>query len=198
MKHGALKAKFIRLIYLFPKGSYNQERFIGLPLALAIAILGAFLSPASWQNSLLLWWTGVFLWTFLEYLLHRFLLHHQSQNPLFAAVLDRLHRIHHHHPNDETQVCIPLLLNVFFWSFWAGIGFMLGLVFPQALVFAGGLGAMMVWYDMVHYQTHYKEAKNPISLYLKKHHLRHHFKDDSKRFGVTSPFWDVVFRTLPK
>ena len=27
--------------------------------------------------------------------------------------------------------------------------------------------------------------------------MRHHFQDHRYGFGVTSPFWDAVFRTLP-
>ena len=25
--------------------------------------------------------------------------------------------------------------------------------------------------------------------------MRHHFKDDTKGFGISAPYWDFVFRT---
>ena len=28
--------------------------------------------------------------------------------------------------------------------------------------------------------------------------MRHHFQDHRYGFGVSSPLWDVVFRTLPR
>ncbi len=27
--------------------------------------------------------------------------------------------------------------------------------------------------------------------------MRHHFQDDDKGFGISAPYWDVVFRTFP-
>ena len=30
---------------------------------------------------------------------------------------------------------------------------------------------------------------------LKKYHIAHHYTDHESGFGVTSPFWDVVFGT---
>jgi hypothetical protein len=28
--------------------------------------------------------------------------------------------------------------------------------------------------------------------------MRHHFQDDEKGFGISAPYWDVVFRTFPR
>jgi sterol desaturase/sphingolipid hydroxylase (fatty acid hydroxylase superfamily) len=28
-------------------------------------------------------------------------------------------------------------------------------------------------------------------------HLRHHFQDDTRGFGISAPYWDRVFRTAP-
>ncbi|MGB3618930.1 MAG: sterol desaturase family protein, partial [Catalinimonas sp.] len=30
------------------------------------------------------------------------------------------------------------------------------------------------------------------------HHSIHHFKDDERAFGVSSPLWDWVFGTMPR
>jgi sterol desaturase/sphingolipid hydroxylase (fatty acid hydroxylase superfamily) len=30
---------------------------------------------------------------------------------------------------------------------------------------------------------------------LRRHHLQHHFGVPHRKFGVTSPLWDVIFRT---
>jgi len=35
-------------------------------------------------------------------------------------------------------------------------------------------------------------------LFLKQYHLRHHYKDDDRGYGVSSPFWDYIFRTVSK
>jgi sterol desaturase/sphingolipid hydroxylase (fatty acid hydroxylase superfamily) len=31
---------------------------------------------------------------------------------------------------------------------------------------------------------------------IKRHHLFHHYRDESVNFGVSSPVWDYVFRTV--
>jgi sterol desaturase/sphingolipid hydroxylase (fatty acid hydroxylase superfamily) len=33
---------------------------------------------------------------------------------------------------------------------------------------------------------------------MKRSHMKHHYKDSSRGFGVTSPLWDYIFNTLHK
>jgi dihydroceramide fatty acyl 2-hydroxylase len=30
---------------------------------------------------------------------------------------------------------------------------------------------------------------------LRELHMRHHFQDDTRGFGISAPYWDTVFRT---
>jgi sterol desaturase/sphingolipid hydroxylase (fatty acid hydroxylase superfamily) len=32
--------------------------------------------------------------------------------------------------------------------------------------------------------------------FLKRQHMRHHFKDPDKDYGVSSPLWDIIFSTF--
>ena len=50
-------------------------------------------------------------------------------------------------------------------------------------------------YDLTHYATHHFPMRSKYAKYLKRHHMQHHYKDASTRFGVSSPLWDLVFRT---
>ena len=34
--------------------------------------------------------------------------------------------------------------------------------------------------------------------YLAVHYSIHHYREPDRAFGVTSPFWDHVFRTMPR
>ena len=34
--------------------------------------------------------------------------------------------------------------------------------------------------------------------FVKRHHMRHHYKEPEARFGVSSPLWDLVFHTMGK
>jgi sterol desaturase/sphingolipid hydroxylase (fatty acid hydroxylase superfamily) len=37
--------------------------------------------------------------------------------------------------------------------------------------------------------------KGRVGLFLKHHHVRHHYLDNGRGYGVSSPLWDYVFRT---
>ncbi|KAJ0451309.1 hypothetical protein HanHA300_Chr15g0566071 [Helianthus annuus] len=53
-------------------------------------------------------------------------------------------------------------------------------------------------YDCTHYYLHNGQPRNEISKSLKKYHLNHHFRIQTKGFGITSSLWDNVFGTLPQ
>jgi sterol desaturase/sphingolipid hydroxylase (fatty acid hydroxylase superfamily) len=38
--------------------------------------------------------------------------------------------------------------------------------------------------------------KGKLGLWLKHHHVRHHYLDNGRGFGVSTPVWDYVFGTM--
>ncbi|HLF30453.1 MAG TPA: sterol desaturase family protein, partial [Xanthomonadales bacterium] len=61
--------------------------------------------------------------------------------------------------------------------------------------FSGFIAGYLV-YDMMHYAIHHAQGfKAPLLRKIRNHHLAHHFRDTRLGFGVSSPFWDSVFRT---
>jgi sterol desaturase/sphingolipid hydroxylase (fatty acid hydroxylase superfamily) len=49
---------------------------------------------------------------------------------------------------------------------------------------------------MMHYAIHHaKRFDAPLLRRIRQHHLAHHFRDTRRGFGVSSPFWDRVFRS---
>lgn len=64
------------------------------------------------------------------------------------------------------------------------------------LVHAGWLGGSLL-YDAMHYSFHHgPDIKVGWYQKMKAQHMRHHFRDNSVEFGVTNPWWDMVFGTL--
>ena len=53
-------------------------------------------------------------------------------------------------------------------------------------------------YDYTHYHVHHLVPRTKHAKQLREQHMRHHFQDHRYGFGVSSPLWDVVFRTLPR
>jgi len=167
----------------------------------------------------LLFLAGIILWTFVEYLAHRFIFHAGPQiegevREILAglepgeAAFPKMkgfrqkhyfvaHGVHHDFPNDTRRLVMPPSLSVplaviFFGLFWLLLGSSTG-----PAVFAGFVFGYLI-YDTVHYAVHHFQLHGRITLYLKKQHFRHHYQNSECDYGVSSPFWDMVFRTWSK
>lgn len=131
---------------------------------------------------------GVLIWTFLEYVLHRFL-YHEIKSPLSVG-----HDLHHHEPKELLGV--PWYLTTI-----VVIALQLGLVrvFAPAktgIVFgAAWLG--YIGYCLVHHLIHHANFPNRYFQKLRRNHLVHHARDDVN-WGITTTLWDHVFRTYRK
>jgi len=136
---------------------------------------------------------GLFFWTFFEYWMHREFFHWKA----FPKMHYFLHGIHHVYPNDRGRQVMPpgasLMVAIPMWFLLQGL-FGTELALPVYAGFVGGY----VWYDTTHYWTHVGKARTTWGKYLKQHHMRHHFQSHHHRFGVSTPLWDWVFRTMPK
>lgn len=185
------------IMYRFPKGSYKQTLYVCLPFTLLLTAIGLYKISLPVITSLSLFVLGGVAWTFMEYLVHRFVFHHIPTSTLGKALLNRFHIWHHQNPKDDTQVCVPFAFSMPVWGVIFGMLFLIGGGW-QGMFFVGcGLAFMTSCYDIVHYRTHYLPAKGVIAKYLKAYHMSHHFKDHHRQFGVTSPVWDFVFKTGP-
>ena len=92
-------------------------------------------------------------------------------------------------------VSIPAAI-VFYLLFSLVFGVLLGMPQWVAPIYSGFILGYLC-YDMIHYATHHFPMRSRAMKYLKRYHMMHHFKTPSARFGVSSPVWDVVFRTKP-
>lgn len=133
---------------------------------------------------------GLASWTFLEYGLHRFVLHGL---PPFST----WHAEHHRRP--AARIYSPTLLSALLiatlvslpawilWGRWPACALTLGVV-------AGDFG-----YSVTHHAIHHCNAGGGWLRRRRRWHGRHHARlplpAGPGNYGVTSPFWDHVFRT---
>ena len=61
-------------------------------------------------------------------------------------------------------------------------------------LFAGFVHGYLT-YDLLHYFIHRGRLPGRIGRFLRQYHMAHHYTKPEKHFGVSSPLWDVVFRT---
>jgi len=63
--------------------------------------------------------------------------------------------------------------------------------------FFAGFVVGYLFYDGTHYYVHHFVPATRWGKFLRRHHMTHHHADHDGGFGVSSPLWDLVFRTMP-
>jgi sterol desaturase/sphingolipid hydroxylase (fatty acid hydroxylase superfamily) len=134
--------------------------------------------------------SGMFGWTLLEYVLHRFVFHER----VLGARAARDH-LKHHAKVDwfmPARAKAALALGVI-----VTLGLM-GLAFSAVTglaAFATGLILMWLAYEWLHRRIHVAAPIGRYGRWARRHHLAHHFGLAGKNHGVTTPLWDLAFGT---
>ena len=140
---------------------------------------------------------GYLFWTLCEYWGHRTVFHFEPEKGLGARLHWMIHGVHHDHPNDPRRLVLPPAFSIPLALLFLGLFFVvLGrpLVWPVAAGFYLGY----VIYDTVHFALHHTHPKGRFGHRLRELHMRHHFEDHERGFGVSAPWWDMVFDTRPR
>jgi len=137
---------------------------------------------------------GYAMWTLFEYWLHRLVFHFEPDRGVGARMHWIIHGVHHDHPNDPMRLVMPPAVSMPLGALVFGA---LYLVFGRgdAPAVAAGFFAGYLAYDMTHYYLHHFRPRGPLGRMLRERHMRHHFQDDTRGFGISAPYWDEVFRT---
>jgi dihydroceramide fatty acyl 2-hydroxylase len=168
---------------------------IFLPAIVALFAFGA--GRSGFWNAVGLFAGGYAVWTLTEYWLHRVVFHFEPEQGIGARLHWMIHGVHHDHPNDPLRLVMPpsaslplaLLFGGLFWLVLGGQWFM---------PFLSGFLAGYLIYDMIHYHVHHHKPRTRVGRRLRELHMRHHFQDDERGFGVSAPYWDHVFGTPPE
>jgi sterol desaturase/sphingolipid hydroxylase (fatty acid hydroxylase superfamily) len=148
--------------------------------------------PAGYIIGLFL--AGTFIWTLTEYLLHRFIFHYDFKGDFGRKIHFIFHGIHHAYPKDSKRLVMPpsvsIPLAILFYYLYLNL---FGDIYVDPF-FAGFLTGYL-FYDMTHYAIHHFNINGGIFLTLKKHHMKHHYMNAEKGFGVSQPVWDYVYKT---
>ncbi|MCS6917096.1 MAG: sterol desaturase family protein [Chitinophagales bacterium] len=169
---------------------------IYIPLILAMLAYAAFYLHAHPVRLAAFFLFGMAFWTLFEYLMHRFVFHHHSENPRVQRILYTAHGVHHEFPRDKDRLFMPpvpslLIASVLFSLFYWVMG-------PNAFLFWPGFVSGYLIYGTMHYAIHAMAPPLPLFKPLWRYHHLHHYKEPDKGFGVSSPLWDHVFGTVPR
>jgi sterol desaturase/sphingolipid hydroxylase (fatty acid hydroxylase superfamily) len=166
-----------------------------LPAVLVFAVLAArdFSAPlaVAWAAG------GYVFWTLCEYWAHRTVFHFEPADGLGERFHWMIHGVHHDHPNDRRRLVLPPVVSLPLGVLFFGL-FLLVLGRPTVWPFAAGFYLGYVIYDTLHFVLHHTRPRGPVGRRLRELHMRHHFEDHERGFGVSAPWWDIVFNTRPR
>lgn len=127
---------------------------------------------------------GAVLWSLAEYLIHRFAFH---------GALRSLHDVHHAHPRD--------LVGIASWGTFAAFALAwLSIYGISETSSANGVTAGILlgylFYIVIHDRMHHGDRSRfgRYVAFMFRLHAGHH-RGGEWNFGVSSPAWDIVFRT---
>ncbi|HXW84264.1 MAG TPA: sterol desaturase family protein, partial [Candidatus Binataceae bacterium] len=130
--------------------------------------------------------SGLFAWTLLEYVIHGVLAHRLHT---FAAPL---HAVHHRDPHAVFAIRSWIPAGVVWLAALAICGLTAG------TLFLSGLLAGFAAYETIHYRLHFCRPSCAVEARLRARHLAHHLHEPGRIFGVTNSLWDRVFGTEPE
>lgn len=143
---------------------------------------------------------GIPLWTLIEYLFHRYVLHgrfpkrESRLGQWMHDRLDPLHWEHHQRPFDGLHISGQLsdLIGLF------AVAAPLSWLFPlhTTPILLAGVVQSYVLEEWIHHSVHFYEFRNRYFRYVQQHHRYHHSQQGMELgYGLTSDVWDSVFRT---
>ena len=159
-----------------------------LPIGCFVAACNQLYNPIT---RYVLFFAGWFVWSFAEYILHRFWNHDKAANKNNSIV--QRHHHHHTHPTEikvsgkHRALMILLSISLISLSFWTS---------PYLMIVAG-IETGIFWFFMMHYFLHQKWARKVFPR-LVTYHVVHHCKEPDTCYGISTAWWDRLFRTTPQ
>ncbi|MDE3070183.1 MAG: sterol desaturase family protein [Acidobacteriota bacterium] len=169
--------------------------FIFVPAIATLAVWGLTRVSVLGFAGLLL--AGYVLWTLFEYWLHRMVFHFEPEEGIGARLHWIIHGVHHDHPNDPMRLVMPPSVSVPLAAIiFAVLYLAFGAAYAPSITAGFFIGYLV--YDMTHYYLHHFTPRSRMGRALRELHLRHHFQDDPRGFGISAPYWDALFGTLAR
>ncbi len=183
------------LLEVLSKVHFTVPIFIFMPVILFCTYKALFDVHIPLLTFFELFLLGIFIWSFVEYIMHRFVFHYAPPDKPWAQRMHFIfHGVHHDYPSDAKRLVLPPsvsipLATIFYFLFKA--------ILPVNDIFGFFPGFILgyLFYDISHYAIHHFNFKGAIWKKIKQHHMLHHYQDPDKGYGVSSPFWDKIFRS---
>jgi 4-hydroxysphinganine ceramide fatty acyl 2-hydroxylase len=182
------------LLEALSKVHFTVPLFIFIPV-IAFCVYKAIELQIGILNFIELFALGLFVWTLVEYIMHRFVFHYAPPDKPWAQRMHFVfHGVHHDYPSDAKRLVLPPSVSI---PLALGFYFLFNAILPANDIY-GFFPAFILgylFYDISHYAIHHFNFKGNLWKKIKQHHMLHHYQDPEKGYGVSSPLWDKVFRS---
>lgn len=165
----------------------------------ALTVLALALRPGHRLIALSSFAAGIVAWTYIEYLVHRYILHGSFPDGAgirhyLHKLFDHLHEEHHARPWDGRHVNGTLKDTWIFVLPAAALSWLAPAYTVPVLV--AGILQSYIGEEWVHHSVHFCRFRNPYFRYIKRHHLYHHSPHGSEAgYGLTNDVWDMLMNT---
>lgn len=182
------------LLEVLSKVHYLVPVFIFVPVILVSTYLALFVKSIGIVTYFEFFLIGLFVWTFTEYIMHRFVFHYVPKNKIGLRLHFIFHGVHHDYPSDAKRLVLPPSVSI---PLATAFYFLFDAILPANYIFGFFPGFILgyLFYDISHYAIHHFNFKGNIWKKIKQHHMLHHYQAPERGFGVSSPLWDKIFRS---
>jgi dihydroceramide fatty acyl 2-hydroxylase len=168
-----------------------------IPLALAGLGYSLFSGLTTIGQTVLLLPLGYFTWQLMEYFIHKKLFHWLGNGPVTRRMHDILHGFHHEYPDDDSRLVMPLAVSIGATLVLGGGLYLLNR-HELTIPYWTGVLAGYLWYDFLHWSTHFRKPLTSWGKKLRAHHMSHHFADSETNFGISHMWIDRALGSLKK
>lgn len=166
-----------------------------IPLVLAALGWGLFAGVTSFALALAFFPLGWVTWQLMEYFIHKKVFHWLGNGPLTRRFHAIVHGFHHKYPDDDLRLVMPLPVSIALGGLIGGGLYLAGRM-DVTLPYWCGLVSGYLWYDFLHWSTHFRKPLTSWGRQLRAHHMAHHFADPDMNFGISHRWIDKVLGTL--
>ncbi len=138
---------------------------------------------------------GFLGWQATEYFVHKKLFHWEGIGPISKRFHDIAHGFHHKYPDDDDRLVMPLPISITIAAALAGGLYLMKKPSKTVPVWLGALAGYL-FYDGMHWATHFHKPKTAWGKAMRAHHLAHHFADPDSNFGISNRWMDKLMGTM--
>lgn len=165
-----------------------------VPIALfvmAYALMGGITTPLAAAAMFPLGWVT---WQLMEYVIHKHVFHWEGSGPFTRRMHEILHGYHHKYPDDDTRLVMPLGASIPLAVTVAGLLYLVGA--PKVAVpYWVGMLCGYLWYDFIHWSTHFRKPLTEWGRRMRSAHMAHHFADPTVNMGISHMWIDKLLGT---